>query len=178
MHAKRKPSQWVKRFADLIPAAGQVLDLACGSGRHSRFLLEHGYDVLAVDRDVTGLGSLAGTTRLEILELDLEDSTMPTFLDRGFDGIVVTDYLYRPLLHPLCAALRPGGVLIYETFARGNEVYGRPSRADFLLEPGELLRVAQDDLHIVSFEQGLERSPGPAVRQRICAVRAHGVFEI
>lgn len=118
------PSPWVVQHAGLVPTGGQVLDLAAGSGRHSRYFNSLGYSVLAVDRDVNGLAELRGQSGIELLELDLETTNVWPLAGRFFAGIVVTNYLHRPLLPHLAASLTPGGVLIYETFAIGNEGFG------------------------------------------------------
>jgi SAM-dependent methyltransferase len=165
------PSPWVVRFAPLIPAAGPVLDLACGRGRHTRWLLEVGHDVVAVDRDLAGLADLQGNPRLDALEVDLEDGRPFPLAGRQFAAVVVANYLYRPILDDLVAAVGPGGILIYETFARGNEQVGRPRNPAFLLQPGELLRVVRDRLRVVAFEDVVVDQPRPAVVQRIAAVR-------
>ncbi len=162
-------SPWVERFAPLVPAAAPVLDLACGSGRHSRLFLERNHPVLAVDRDLSRLGDLARHTRLETLACDLETGELPAFLARRFGGIVVTNYLHRPLLIPLAAALAPGGILIYETFAKGNERFGKPSNPDFLLDEGELLTVFLGRLKIIAYEDVVVEQPRPAAVQRLCA---------
>ena len=151
----------------LIRRGGRVLDLAAGSGRHTRFLLERGFAVCAVDRDISALLPLAGAG-CEVRQIDLETGG-PRPLATGCDGIVVTNYLHRPLLAPLAAALAADGVLIYETFARGNERLGRPHNPDFLLRPGELLDAFRM-LTVVAFEQGEVSVPRPAVIQRIAAV--------
>ncbi len=164
-------SAWVERFVPLIPKGGTVLDLACGAGRHTRYLRGLGYRVVAADFDVSRIGDLGADAAVEIVEADLEGSPWP-FEGRRFDGIVVTNYLHRPLLPLLADALAPGGVLIYETFAKGHEQYGRPRNPDFLLEPGELERVFAPLLEVVAYEQVVETAPRPAVRQRICARRA------
>ncbi len=167
--AAASPSAWVRRFLPLIGLGGRVLDLAAGSGRHSRLLLNVGFTVLAVDRDVTALLPLAGP-RCEVRRLDLETgASWP--LGQGYDGIVVTNYLHRPLLRAIKGALAPGGVLIYETFALGNERFGQPRNPDFLLRPGELLE-AFAGLTVVAFEQGEVITPRPAVIQRIAAIAA------
>jgi len=151
----------------LVRTAGRVLDLAAGEGRHTRLLLAAGYAVRAVDRATGGLMLLAGP-RCEVAQVDLEAGA-PWPLGGGYDGIVVTNYLYRPLLPDLVGALAPGGVLIYETFALGNERFGRPRNPDFLLRPGELLAVCAG-LTVVAFEQGEIADPRPAVIQHIAAV--------
>jgi SAM-dependent methyltransferase len=165
------PSPWVRRFLPLIPAGGRVLDLAAGQGRHTRLLRANGYQVVAVDRDGAALrAAFAGDAAVSIVEADLEDGG-PWRLGQGFDGIVVTNYLHRPLLPALVGALAPGGVLIYETFMIGNARFGRPSNPDFLLRQGELVAAFIDRLTIVAFEQGIVAAPRPAALQRITAVK-------
>lgn len=168
-HEQLAPSAWVDRFAQLIAPGGEVLDLACGSGRHARYLAGLGYRVEAVDRDSASLAALAGIAGITTRCADLEGSAWPYGPGR-FDGIVVTNYLYRPLMADLLGALRPGGVLIYETFALGNEKLGRPSNPEFLLRPHELLQWVQGRLQVLAFEQGRVERPKPAVVQRICAL--------
>ena len=160
-------SVWVRRFAPLIRPGGHVLDLAAGAGRHTRLLLDMGFSVTAVDRNVEALRPLAGA-RCSVQEIDLESGAgWP--LGGGYDGIVVTNYLHRPLFPVLAEALAPGGVVIYETFAVGNERLGRPSNPDFLLRIGELLEVFAA-LTVIAFEQGEVAVPRPAVIQRIAAI--------
>jgi len=144
-----------------------VLDLAAGIGRHTRLLLQMGFAVTAVDRDIEPLRSLAGG-RCEVRAVDLETGE-PWSLGGGYDAIVVANYLHRPLLPEIVAALAPSGVLIYETFAIGNERFGRPSNSDFLLRPGELIE-AFAGLTVIGFEQGEVARPRPAAIQRIAAV--------
>ena len=163
------PSSWVIRWAGAIRAGGRVLDVACGGGRHLRYLKSIGLEVVGVDRDES---AVAGIDAVEIRVADIEAGPWP-FAAGEFDGVVVTNYLHRPIFPHLIAALRPGGVLIYETFALGNERYGRPANPDFLLQPGELLRRVEP-LSVVAFEQGLVTSPKQALVQRICAVRGDG----
>jgi SAM-dependent methyltransferase len=146
-----------------------VLDLACGHGRHARHLAAAGWRVVAVDRDPDALASLAGIANVTPLEADLEGADWPLASAR-FDGIVVCNYLHRALFPLLVEALADDGVLLYETFAVGNARFGKPSRPDFLLEPGELLRALGAELVVVAFEQGEVRNPAPAVVQRLCAV--------
>jgi SAM-dependent methyltransferase len=160
-------SAWVKRFVPLIRRGGRVLDLAAGNGRHSWLLLESGFAICAVDRDISALSPLAGPG-CEVRQIDLETGA-PWPLGTGYDGIVVTNYLHRPLLPAIAQALAAGGVLIYETFARGNERFGRPHNPDFLLRPGELLD-SFAMLTVIAFEQGEVSAPRPAVIQRITAV--------
>ena len=160
-------SVWVRRFAPLIRRGGRVLDLAAGSGRHSRFLLDSGFAVCAVDRDISALRPLAARG-CEVRELDLE-SGRPWPLGGGYQGIVVTNYLHRPLLPAIGRALAPRGILIYETFACGNERFGRPHNRDFLLRPGELLE-AFATLTVIAFEQGEISMPRRAAIQRIAAI--------
>ncbi|HZT87337.1 MAG TPA: methyltransferase domain-containing protein [Stellaceae bacterium] len=164
---QRPCSRWVRRFLPLVRRGGLVLDLAAGAGRHTRLLLDQGYRVRAVDRDAQALRPLAGPS-CEVREIDLETGA-PWPLGGGYDGIVVTNYLHRPLLPAIAGALAPGGAVIYETFALGNERFGCPSNPDFLLRPGELLE-AFAALTVAAFEQGEVTEPRPAVIQRIAAV--------
>jgi SAM-dependent methyltransferase len=166
------PSDWVARFAPLVPAGGSVLDVACGGGRHTRFLLERGHRVTAVDRDTGRLADLAGRDGLEILECDLETGGPVPFRGRPFDGVVVTNYLHRPILGEIVAAVGAGGVLLYETFAVGQERFGRPQNPDFLLRPGELLDAVRGALRVVAYEDLVLGDPEPRAVQRIAAVRA------
>jgi SAM-dependent methyltransferase len=167
-HGPTAPSDWVTRFAALVTPGGSVLDLAAGSGRHARYFAEHGYAVTALDRDVSRLTDLGA--QAEVIEADLEDGSPWPLGARRFDGIVVANYLYRPIFGALRAALAENGVLIYETFGIGNEAYGKPSNPDFLLQPGELLDLAHGALTVIAYECGLVvRAGGPAVVQRICA---------
>jgi SAM-dependent methyltransferase len=162
------PSPWVVRFAALISPGEPVLDLACGKGRHSRYLIEQGYRVTAIDRDTGGVRDLAA--RAEIIEADLEDGRPYPLSGRRFAGIVVANYLHRPLLPRLVAGLRPGGTLIYETFARGNERFGKPANPAFLLRPGELLDAVRGHLRVLAYEDLTLGEPRPAAVQRIAAV--------
>jgi SAM-dependent methyltransferase len=151
---------------------GTVLDLACGSGRHSALLASQGHSVLAVDRDISALTSLEGAF-LQAQQLDLEGSDWP-LLGKQFSGIVVTNYLYRPFIDELPKMLSQGGVLIYETFADGNAEFGKPSNPNFLLKPGELLALAERSaLKVIAYEDICLDQPKPAMVQRICAVKGH-----
>ncbi|MAF94915.1 MAG: SAM-dependent methyltransferase [Rhodospirillaceae bacterium] len=179
-----EPSPWVRRFAPLIPPGGgnggdkggAVLDLAAGGGRHGRYLLGLGFSVVLVDRNIAPLADLAGEPRAEIIEADMETGAAVfapggPLAGRTFAGIVVVNYLHRPLVEDIVAALAPGGVLIYETFASGNERFQRPRNPDHLLKSGELLDLLRDRLQIVAYEHGLDETAEiPGVKQRVCAV--------
>jgi SAM-dependent methyltransferase len=166
-HPGGAASPWLLRWAHLIRPGGRVLDLAAGGGRHSRWLAAHGFAVTAVDRDAEAMAALAGVA--ETLVANLEGAPWP-FADRRFDAVLVTNYLWRPLFPAIVAALDTGGLLLYETFAAGNETVGRPARAEFLLRRGELLGVAAN-LQVVAYEDGFLADPDRFV-QRIAAVRA------
>ncbi|MDH5579107.1 MAG: class I SAM-dependent methyltransferase [Betaproteobacteria bacterium] len=158
------PSAWVARWAPLI-TQGRVLDLACGGGRHARLLAGLGLEVTAVDREPQSLPGI------RFVQADLEDGSPWPLPGETFQGIVVANYLHRPLFPAIERALAPGGVLIYETFMSGNERFGKPSNPAFLLAPGELW-TAFAGLHIIAFEQGLSLAPKRAMVQRICAGRS------
>lgn len=169
MHAGLVPSPWVQRFARGLPPGSTVLDLACGSGRHVRWLAGQGLTVTAIDRDHEALSGLQGIAH-EIVEADVENGPWP-LAGRTFDLVVVTNYLWRPLFDRIVDAVACGGWWLHETFAAGNETVGRPSRPDFLLKPGELLQVAQaHGLRTVAYEDGYLDAP-PRYVQRIAAVR-------
>ena len=166
------PSPWIARFASLVPRDARVLDLAAGGGRHARLFASRGARVLAVDRDADALQSLSSLPGIETRALDLETGKWP-LTGQTFDAIVVANYLHRSLFPHLRAALAPDGVLLYETFAMGNEVYGRPTNPDFLLCRDELLSLASlaPAMTVVAFEQGLVQGAGrSAVVQRLAAV--------
>ncbi len=169
-HRALAPSPWVERFAPLVPAGAPVLDLACGPGRHVRLFLARGHPVTAVDRDLSQLDADDESGRLTRIEADLEAPGGWRPPARAFGGVVVTNYLHRPLFPALIAALAPGGVLIYETFAQGNERFGRPRNPDHLLRPGELARRIEGRLRTVAFEEVEVAAPRRAKIQRICAV--------
>ena len=173
-HGLDTPSVWVVRWADRALAGGRLLDVACGSGRHARYFAARGHPVVAVDRDPATPERLAGVPRVTARCADLEQGNWP-FHGEQFAGIVVTNYLHRPLFPHLLAALAPAGVLIYETFAAGNERFGRPSNPAFLLRPGELLEAVQGALRVLAYEDVFVTDPKPAMIQRICAVNATAV---
>lgn len=170
-HVNESASPWVRRFMSLIKEGGSVLDLACGQGRHSLLLAGSGYRVDAVDRDAGSLARIAaGTPGIVTRAADIEGGPWP-YPGRRFDGIVVTNYLFRPLLPILLDSLAENAVLIYETFMLGNERFGKPSNPAFLLRPHELLEWVRPALTVVAFEQGQVGLPRPAVVQRLCAAR-------
>ncbi len=164
------PSNWITRWAHLLPAGCEVLDVACGGGRHLAWFTQHGHPVTGVDQDI-------GPARLcvphaTLVQADIENGPWPLMEQgrpRTFGAVVVTNYLWRPLLPTLLQSLAPGGVLLYETFADGNETVGRPARPDFLLQPAELLHACQS-LHTVAYENGVLREPTRFV-QRIAAIQ-------
>lgn len=169
-HKLVSPSDWVTRWANLLAPRSHVLDVASGSGRHTRHLLELGHRVLAVDLDVSGMLDLRQRVDFHLVKADLENAPWP-FDPEIFDGVVVTNYLFRPLFPHLFASLKPGGKFVYETFAVGNGELGRPSNPDFLLKPGELLEIVTGRARVIAFEEGYVDRPKPAVVQRICAVK-------
>ncbi len=170
-HELETPSAWVVRWASRVPAGGPVLDVACGNGRHARYFAGRGHPVEAVDRNDGNLASLSGVPGLSVRSADLEGGPWP-YAGRRFAGIVVVHYLHRPLFPLLLEALAPGGILIYETFAVGNERYGRPSNPAFLLRPGELLEAVRGRLRVIAYEDLEVSDPRPAAVQRICAANS------
>lgn len=166
MHGNETASDWVRRWSHLIAPGSAVLDIACGAGRHLRWLHAMGHEVVGVDRSAEALAACDGLG--ELVLADIENGPWP-LAGREFGAVVVTNYLWRPLLPAVVGSLAPGGVLIYETFARGNETVGRPSRPEFLLAPGELL-AACAGLRVVAYEDGFLQNPDRFV-QRVTAVR-------
>lgn len=163
------PSAWVRRFLPGVPAGGRVLDVACGSGRHLRLALEHGHEVVGVDRDLSGVADLQENPGVELVAADLEDGSPFPFRGRTFGGVIVTKYLWRPILPDIVACVARDGLLIYETFAAGNERFGRPANPDFLLNPGELVEAVRGRLVPIAFEHVTVIDPQRIV-QRIVAV--------
>lgn len=164
-----EPAPWVVRFAAQLPAGAHVLDVACGHGRHARWLARRGCRVTAVDVDPACAASLAAEPDVEFVTADLESGAWP-FGGQQFDAVIVVHYLHRPLFNLLAEAVAPRGRLIYETFAQGNEQFGRPRNPDFLLRPRELLDAFRG-LRILAFEDGFVAAPQPAMIQRLAAVR-------
>jgi hypothetical protein len=163
------PSRWVVRFSHLIRDGGHVLDVAAGGGRHTHWFLSSERSVLALDRDLSRLAWLQHP-RVQKVEADLEGSEGWPLGEQTFDAVVVTNYLWRSIFDDLIAAVRHDGVLIYETFAEGNERYGSPRRPEFLLQPGELLAKVAPRLEVVAYEHGYSDHPSERVVQRICAI--------
>ena len=169
-HSSQTPSDWVRRWAHLLPPATTVLDVACGHGRHMAWLAAQGHAVCGLDHSAEALAS--ARAHGEVVQADIENGPWPLVdaagQPRQFGALVVTNYLWRPLFPTLLASLAPGGVLVYETFAAGNETVGKPSRPDFLLQPAELLRLCQG-LRVVAYEDGFLSNPERFV-QRIVAL--------
>lgn len=169
-HGAGDASPWVQRWAHLVPGGTTVLDIACGHGRHLRFFAARGHPVTGIDRSAEAIAAVAPLG--EAVVADIEGAPWPLLQGgevRRFGAVIVTNYLWRPLLGVIAQSLAPSGVLIYETFAAGNESVGKPSRADFLLQPGELLR-AFANLHVVAYEDGFLAEP-PRFVQRLVAMR-------
>ena len=173
LHGTEPPSKWVERWSHLVKPHGTVLDVACGHGRHAYYFHQQNCFVTLLDRAQAAIESIAiNAHACEKVVADIENGAWP-LAGRQFDAVVVTNYLWRPLMATLLASLIPGGVLIYETFASGNETVGKPSRPDFLLQPGELLDVCKS-LRVVAYEDGFTDGPDgqtPRFVQRIAAVR-------
>ena len=167
-HHTLEPSAWIVRWEPLLPA-GPVLDVACGGGRHARWFASRAREVDAVDRDAAAIEALKDVPHVRALCADVENASWP-YAPGRYAAVVVANYLHRPLFAHLLDALAPGGVLLYETFAAGNERYGKPSNPDFLLRPGELLEVVRGKLRVVAYEDLYVERPKPALIQRICAV--------
>ncbi len=165
-HPDLPPSDWVQRWLPLIRPGGAVLDVACGSGRHSRLMARMGFEVDAVDSQPEAF--VAPPVGVQLLAADIEAGPWP-YAGRRFDAIVVTNYLHRALLPVLVNSLEPGAILLYETFARGNERFGKPSNPAFLLAPGELLEITRGKLRVLAYEDLVTDHPRPAAVQRVCA---------
>lgn len=168
------PSPWIERFAAEVRSHGSVLDLACGGGRHGRLFLERSCTVVFLDRNISGIADIADNGSAEIIEADLETDNEWPLSGRLFDAVNVTNYLWRPIMPKIIAAVAPGGYLLYETFARGNETFDRPRNPEFLLRSGELLEFVRGQLEILSYGQLYRDAPYPRIVQRIAARRPHG----
>ena len=170
-HELSAPSAWVLRFADRVPVKGSVLDVACGSGRHARLFAARGNPVDAVDRDATLFTDIPENVNFVCADIETGAEGAWPFAGRHYGGVIVTNYLHRPLLPMLIDAVAPGGILIYETFAKGNERFGKPSNPDFLLRHGELIDAVKGRLRVIAYEDIHTETPKPAMVQRIAAVR-------
>ena len=168
LHGQEPISDWVARWSHLLPVGCNVLDVACGHGRHMRHFVALGHLVTGVDRNPEAIAAVKPWG--ETVCADIENGPWP-LQGRTFGGVVVTNYLWRDLLPTLVASVAPGGVLLYETFARGQARLGRPSRPEFLLAPGELIEAVRGQLRVVAFEDGFLPTP-PRCVQRIAAVRS------
>jgi SAM-dependent methyltransferase len=167
------PSAWIERFGASVARPGPVLDVACGGGRHTRWFAARGYDVVAIDRDLAGVDDLDDDPHVELVRADLEDGSPFPVAANAFGAVVVTNYLWRPRLDEIVAAVAPGGWLLYETFAVGNEQYGRPTNPDYLLRRSELLDLALGHgFTVIAYEDITVDRPRPAVVQRIAATRS------
>ncbi len=178
MHGSEPVSSWVARWSHLVSqevAGGRVLDVAGGAGRHTFHFLERNHPVAVIDIAQHAIECIASRLSpekrglCELIQADIENGAWP-LPDQRFAAVIVTNYLWRPLMPTLMQSLQEGGVLIYETFASGNETVGKPSRADFLLQPGELLSACQTaGLHVIAYEEGFLSAPDRFI-QRIVAV--------
>lgn len=180
-NCRSEASPWVKRFLPGVRKGGRVLDVACGSGRHLALALRQGFIATGIDRDCSkarerlarDFGGLPPGA--DLVEIDLEDGAPFPVPPGACDGLIVTNYLWRPILSGIVEAVEPkAGVLIYETFALGNERFGKPKNPDFLLKPGELIAAVAGRLVPLAYEHVTLRDPDRVV-QRICAIgRDHG----
>mgnify|MGYP000399629273 FL=1 len=164
MHGTEAPSHWVTRWTPLLPAQSRVLDLACGAGRHMRWVAEQGHTCVGVDRSFEALQ--AAQAYGQVIEADIEGGPWP-LMGQQFNAVIVTNYLWRPLMPRILESIKPQGFLIYETFALGHETIGKPSRPDFLLQHGELLQICAQ-MHVIAYEDGYSEQP-PKFVQRIVA---------
>ena len=164
-------SRWVSENEKFIKRDGLILDLACGSGRHGKFLLEKGFNVVFLDRDISQLGWVPNASRSQVIKHDLEDGTRWIFLPCSFDAVVVTNYLYRPIFPDLLSIIEEGGILIYETFSQGNEIYGGPTKPNYLLQPEELIDIVRPSMRIISFKEGYSDEGRESITQKIVAIK-------
>jgi len=175
LHGTGTPSDWVVRWTPLAAPRGTVLDVACGAGRHMAWFAQQGFQVTGIDRNPEA--AAAASAFGQVVVADIENGAWPLLhKDKPlqFDELLVTNYLWRALFPTLLASVKPGGVLLYETFALGNETVGKPSRPDFLLRPGELLQLCQG-FRVVAFEDGFVDAPARFV-QRIAAIAPGAVL--
>ncbi len=173
MHGSSRPSPWVTRFLSGAKPGGSVLDVACGSGRHLRHALEMGFLVTGIDRDLSKVEDLGERRDVALIEADLETGRPFPLKDLRYDAVIVTNYLWRPILPEIVGCVADDGILICETFALGQERHGKPSNPDFLLKPDELLEAAIPTLVVVAYEHGEIGGDNPRIVQRIAAC-GHG----
>lgn len=173
------PSPWFLRFLPSIKAPGNILDLAAGGGRYGRWALDQGHQVVLLDRDTSNLDDLRNHPTARVMTHDLENGAPWPFKPATFDGVMVSNYLHRPLFDDLAACLASNGLLIYETFAKGNEQFGKPSNPAFLLHQDELLTFRDRGLQVIAFEQGIETmTDGPRARQRLAAIKSEALADL
>ena len=173
MHDIETPSPWMVRHAAYVKPRSELLDVACGKGRHARFFAARNVMVTAVDRDASALQPLKTVQNVRTEQRDLENDPWP-YAEHSFDVVLVCNYLWRPAARELLATVKPGGLLLYETFMAGNEMYGKPSRPEFLLRPNELAQWVYGEFRVIAFDQLPERGPDGkpvAMKQRIAAIR-------
>jgi SAM-dependent methyltransferase len=177
-HTASDPSPWIARYAPLVRNAASLLDVACGHGRHAKFFASRGVRVVAVDRDESAIASLNGIQNIATELRDLEGASRSAdawpYAHETFDAIVVCNYLWRPTFDRTLDSIKPGGVLLYETFMDGNERYGKPSRHEFLLRSNELLERTRNQFRTIAFEEGdvFDDTGRPiACAQRICSIK-------
>ena len=163
-------SPWIRKYSSLIPKERPILDVACGNGRHSFYMQNLGYEVVAVDKDLTAINANQFQSDISIIEADLERQLWP-FSQQIFSGVIVVNYLWRPLFQSILDSVAPGGVLLYDTFGQGNEKFGRPRNPDFLLAPEELKNLCRNKFDIIDYFHGVTKSPAPAIRQSIAAIK-------
>jgi SAM-dependent methyltransferase len=169
MHGTEAPSLWIQRWSHLAKPQSHVLDLACGAGRHMKYFQGLGHHCTGVDRSKEALAEACANG--QVIEADIEGGTWP-LSDRVFDVVIVTNYLWRPLMPRILECLAPDGLLIYETFALGHEKFGKPSRPDFLLKPGELLQTCAQ-LHVIAYEDGYWDQPAKCVQRIVAAQKVN-----
>lgn len=168
-HGPTKPSPWVERFITGVKKGGIILDVACGGGRHLRLALERGYSVMGIDRDLSQLDDIAGRKDVGLVEADLETGRDFPLKSMSYDGVIVTNYLWRPILADIVGCVSDDGILIYETFALGHERHGKPSSPEFLLKNNELVEAVSPKLVVVAYEHGIRQGTHPKIVQRIAA---------
>jgi SAM-dependent methyltransferase len=168
-HGPTNPSKWVERFFPGIKKRGQILDVACGGGRHLRLALEQGHPVMGIDKDLSQLDDIATRNDVGLIEADLESGRGFPLKEMRYEGVIVCNYLWRPILSDIIGCVSDDGVLIYEAFAAGHERHGKPSNPDFLLNANELIEAALPKLTVVAYEHGLRAGKRPRIVQRIAA---------